>query len=78
VDTRANAAATGLGFSLAGSSLWLWLMRASGSLAGVGRLCGHAAGQWHCPACYGSAGLAFLGLAIATATLAAPARPVRA
>lgn len=74
-DLAIRSVLGGLSLSLAGSGAWLWLMRA-GPAAGLGPICGHAAGQMHCPACYAAAAAAAIGLAIAAPGLLA--RPAEA
>jgi hypothetical protein len=71
-------AGAGLGLSLAGSSAWLWLMHAPAPWLSLGRICGHAASQLHCPLCYVAAAAAVIGLAIAAPELAARPAPARA
>jgi hypothetical protein len=61
--------AIGLAFALAGA-VSLWLLMAP--IGRFGRICGHAPGGLHCPACYAAAAVIVAGLAFG---LIAPPHP---
>jgi hypothetical protein len=59
-----RVSAGGLAIAATGLGVYAWLMW---PVAQYGHICGHGAGELHCPACYAALATAFLGLA-ATAT----------